>query len=1119
VRIAVLGPLAMWATDGSPLDVRGVRLRGLLARLALSAGRPVGVETLVDGLWGSEAPSANALQSLVSRLRAGLPATESSISVQSGPAGYTLTISPESVDALQFEELVRRGRRLVTSDPSQARTLLTQAERLWRGDALTDLRDLPFAAVEADRLTELKLGASEDLAEAAVASGHAREVTAELERLTAAHPLRERLHELLIRALYADGRQAEALAAYERVRTTLAEELGADPGTRLRDLHGSVLRGDTIDPVATADVVPAVPQPAPRNNLRAPMTSFVGRAEDMAELARLLSNGTRLVTMVGPGGAGKTRLATETGRSLVEQTCDGIWFVELAPLGDASDVAPAMLTALGASEYVDNLQTTLAPKNLPTRRAATERLVEVIADRRVLLVLDNCEHLVQEVANLVDSLLAACPRLRVLTTSREPLSIPGEHLHQVGPLGLPPVDSTDDGYPSVQLFVDRARAVRPDFAITDNNREAIAEICRRLDGMPLAIELAAARLRALTPQQIVERLTDRFRLLTSGSRTALPRHQTLRAVVEWSWELLDPDEQAVARRLSLFSGGATLEAAEHVCRGPGLPPEAVLGVLASLVDKSLVEAAADDRSVRYRMLETVKAYGAEQLAESGESDQVRQAHTAYFRHLLQQASPKLRTGEQLQWIARLDADNENLLDALRTSVDLGDAGTALELVSVLGEYWNMRGRPAEAVSWFEAALAVEGPARPLDRAYTLMMYSLGTLSNGEDPSASFTRAIRGLASVRLLSRQRQEVAESGVGRFTNAIWAAVRRDKAGCFRELDEARHHDDAWTRNMAVMMTAMFRENEGEVEQMAADLTVALDGFRAIGDRWGTSLALRGLASYQGNSGDHEGALESLSEALLLIAELGTVEGVSQLLAQSALSKADLGDHEGAREDLYKSLQLAEETGSRGGQGIALIGLSVVTRREGLLDEALELADRSYAMLDLKAERVAPHGRAMVLSQLSRVQVARGDQEKARDYSRQAVELALSTEDMPLASGIVDAMADVDPLTGGEEIAARVLGLAAAMRGMRTVPDCDVRRSVERLREALGDERYEAAYGAGAALTRDDAMAELRKRLDLPDHRATSGIPQPGGSIRAGSGPTGSLRTGPSTGRGEIS
>ncbi|MDX6282258.1 MAG: hypothetical protein QOH03_3329 [Kribbellaceae bacterium] len=1115
MRIAVLGPLAMWAADGSPLDVRGVRLRGLLARLALSAGRPVGIDSLVDGLWGTEAPSANALQSLVSRLRAGLPATESSISVQSGPAGYTLTISPESVDALHFEELVRRGRELLTTDPSQAKALLTQAERLWRGDALADLRDLPFAAIEADRLEELKLGASEDLAEAAVSSGNAREVTPELEHLSATHPLRERVHELLIRALYADGRQAEALAAYERVRSTLADELGADPGARLRELHVSVLRGDAIDPVATTPVVPAVQASAPRSNLRAPMTSFVGRADDVTELARLLGNGTRLVTMVGPGGAGKTRLATETGRSLVDQTGDGIWFVELAPLADAADVAPAILGALGASEYVDNIQSGLAPKHFPTSRAATQRLVEVVADRRVLLVLDNCEHLVQEVADLVDSLLAACPRLRVLTTSREPLSIPGEHLHQVGSLGLPPIDSTDDTYPSIQLFVDRARAVRPDFAVNGTNRQAIAEICRRLDGMPLAIELAAARLRALTPLQIVDRLNDRFRLLTSGSRTALPRHQTLRAVVEWSWDLLDSDEQAVARRLSLFSGGATLEAAERVCSGPGLPPEAVLGVLASLVDKSLVEAAADDRSVRYRMLETVKAYGAEQLTASGETTQVRQAHTEYFSELLRQAQPKLHTGEQLQWIARFDADNENLLDALRTAVDAGDAQTALELVSVLGEYWNMRGRPTEAVTWFEAALAVPGPSHPLIRATTLMMYAIGTISNGEDPSASFGGAIRGLAEVRLLSRRHRVVAESGVGRFTNSVWAMIRRDKATSFRELEAARHDEDPWTRNMAGMMTAMFRENEGQVEEMAVDLVAALDGFRTLGDRWGTSMALRGLSSFQAASGDHQAALDSLTEALQLVDELGTTEGVSQLLASSAGSRAELNDYDGARTDLSRALQLAEQHGSAGGQAMALIGFSMLARREGKLAEAKQLADRAYAMLDLVSERIAPHGEAMVLSQLGRVAAVRGELSEARDYSKTAVSRAINTEDMPLASGIVEAAAEVDLLAGDHELAARTLGIAAAMRGMRTIPGQEVRQTVERLRAELGDAQYESAYDGGAKLSREDATAELRKRFDIPDPPGKIGMllqgrADPDGSIRVGPGPTGSLRTG---------
>jgi predicted ATPase/DNA-binding SARP family transcriptional activator len=1082
VRIAVLGPLAMWAADGTPLDIRGARLRGLLARLALSAGRPVSVETLVDGLWGSVAPSANALQSLVSRLRASLPATESSIAVQSGPAGYTLTIGPDCVDALQFEELVRRGRALLTSDPEQAHTLLTQAEKLWRGDALTDLRDLPFAAVESDRLAELRLAAAEDQAEAAVSCGHARDLITDLEHLAVTHPLRERVHELLIRSLYADGRQAEALTAYERIRTTLADELGADPGTRLRGLHVSVLRGDTVDPTAKTAAMTA--PAAPRSNLRAPLTSFVGRHEDVAELTRLLSNGTRLVSMVGPGGAGKTRLATETGRTLVGQSGDGIWFVELAPLGDAADVAPAVLSTLGASEYVDLPSTPFgAPKHLPTSRAATLRLVEVIGDRRILLVLDNCEHLVHEVAGMVDSLLASCPRLRVLTTSREPLSIPGEHLHPVGPLGMPPEDTATDDYPAMQLFVDRARAVRPDFQLTDANREAVAEICRRLDGMPLAIELAAARLRALNPPQIVDRLADRFRLLTSGSRTALPRHQTLRAVVEWSWDLLDPDEQAVARRLSLFSGGATLDAAEQICSDESIPAESVLSVLASLVDKSLVEAAADQRSVRYRMLETVRAYGAEQLKASGEYDRFRHAHTMYFSRMLRKARPKLRTGEQIEWIARLTADNENLIDALRTAIDDGSARVAVQMVAVLGEYWTMSGRPAEAVSWMQAALAVPGKSVPLDKAEALYLLALGRMSTEEDPATSFQQMIRGLATVRWMTRRHRLLVDSGIGLFTNAMWAAIRRDKATCFAELEAAGRHPDPWIRNMGVMTSAMFRENEGEVDEMAVNLTIALGGFRELGDRFGTSMALRGLAGYQASNGDHAQALESLTEAIRLVEELGTTDGVAQLLGGCATSRIELGDHDGARADLERAMRLSEETGSRGGQAMANMGLARLAHRTGRFDEAKELAERGYSLLDPAAERVAPHGQAALLSQLSRVYASTGDLEEAQRCGREAVGLALGTEDMPVAAAVVEASVDALVLAAGTRTAelsaaARTLGLAAAIKGTRAIPDADVQRLVDGLRDALGNEPYETAYGEGAALTRTDAVAELKKR-----------------------------------------
>jgi len=1077
----------MWAADGTPLDVRGVRLRGLLARLALSAGRPVSVETLVDGLWGTAAPSANALQSLVSRLRSSLPVTESSISIQSGPAGYTLTIGPDCVDAQQFEDLVRRGRALLGSDPEQAYKLLTQADKLWRGEALADLRDLPFAAIEADRLTELRLGAAEDLAEAAVSCGRARDLITELEHLAVTHPLRERLHELLIRALYADGRQAEALSAYERVRTTLADELGADPGARLREVHVAVLRGDAVDPVAVS--APAPPPAEPRSNLRTPLTSFVGRREDVAELSSLLSDGTRLVTMVGPGGAGKTRLATETGRTLVEQSGDGIWFVELAPLGDAADVAPAVLSALGASEYVDlTPPSSLVPKQVRASRAATERLVEVIADRRILLVLDNCEHLVQEVAGLVDSLLAVCPRLRVLATSREPLSIPGEHLHAVGPLGLPPEASagtatggaaSPDEYPSVQLFVDRARAVRPDFALTDGNRAAVAEICRRLDGMPLAIELAAARLRALTPELIVDRLADRFRLLTSGSRTALPRHQTLRAVVEWSWDLLDADEQAVARRLSLFSGGASLEAAEHVCSDENLPPEAVLGVLASLVDKSLVEAAAGERSVRYRMLETVRAYGAEQLVAAGERDRFREAHTDYFRRLLREAWPNLRTHAQVDWIARLKADHDNLIDALRSAIDSGSARNAVQMVSVLAELWNMSGRPAEAVAWMRAALAVPGPSAPVERATTLMMLAFGTMSTEDNTVEMIPKALRCLAEVRMLSRRHRHVHDSAVGRFTNAMWAALRRDTATAFAELEAARENPDPWTRHMAALLLAMFRDNEGEPVQMDADLGVALEGFRTLGDRWGISMTLRGLASLQAARGDHRAALASLEESMSLFEELGSTEGMGQLLGSAAISRLELGDLDGARAMQQQALRMAEENGSREGEAMSLFGFSRIEVRAGRLDEAKDLIVRARARLGDAYERMAPQVMAMLMAQSARIDLRRGELEQARASSREAVGTALGSSDMPVTASIVDMAAEVDLGSGDLEPAARTLGLAAALRGMRTLPDADVRVVTEQLRELLGDDAFETMYGDAAAMTRDDALDELRKRF----------------------------------------
>ncbi|GAB4003040.1 hypothetical protein GCM10029992_43150 [Glycomyces albus] len=549
------------------------------------------------------------------------------------------------MDANRFERLAAEGRRaLEAGDRAEAARLLRRALALWSGEPLTALPDHTAAAT---RLNELHLAATEDRLTAELPDDPA-ELIPELTGLAAAHPTRERLHALLIDALRLAGRQAEALAAFETIRERLADRLGADPGPGLRRAHLAALR----------------PEPArPRGNLRLPLGGLIGREAERTRIAERLDQG-RLVTLVGPGGVGKTRLAATVAAEA--ERPGGVWMVELAPVADPGDVARAAAAALGLREVA-------RPGD------AVSRLVEALGAEPTLLVLDNCEHVIDAAADLAAVLLGRCRELTILATGREPLGITGELLVPVDPL---------DTESAATLFIERAKAVRPDF----EPGGPVAELCRRLDGLPLAVELAAARLRSMPLETMASKLDDRFALLCGGNRAALPRHQTMQAVVAWSWDLLADAERAAAERLAVFTGGFTAEAAEHV----GAPVE-------SLVDKSLVQFDGD----RYRMLETIREFV---LARSGDPDRDRAAHAAYFLDLAERAEPHLCAPEQLAWLARLVPERENLNAAVDFACESGDADTAVRLTAALAQFWAIQGEHDAAANRLRAALAVEGPA-------------------------------------------------------------------------------------------------------------------------------------------------------------------------------------------------------------------------------------------------------------------------------------------------------------------------------------------------------------------------------------------------------------------------
>ncbi|WP_258080946.1 BTAD domain-containing putative transcriptional regulator [Nocardia nova] len=1082
----MLGTLDIRADDGEVIEVPGARLRALLIALALEPGRAVAKATLIDWIWGERPPAdaANALQALVSRLRRALP--DGSLDGQAG--GYRLAVDPSAVDALRFERLLEQARG---GDAVRQTHLLREALALWRGAPMQDIdvRDREAVAAVVTRFEGLQLAALEDLYEAEIRLGRGPELVAELTELVARHPVRERLVAALMRALAAAGRGAEALLVYQRAREALADTLGVDPAPELSDLHVALLRGE------------AGPRDSERKtNLRAELTTYVGKYTDVAAVRELIAN-HRLTTVTGPGGSGKTRLALETARTLLDDLPDGAWLVELASIGAGGDVAQSALAAFGLRDALLGGTPDAEP---------VDRLVAAIRDRETLLILDNCEHVIDAAAAFAHRVLGECRGLRILATSREPLGITGEALWQVAPLALPAEDAGPaeiESSPAVQLLRDRAGAVRTDLNMTNPaTLSTIARVCRALDGIPLAIELAAARLRTMSLEQLADRLDDRFRLLTGGSRTAIPQHRTLRAVVDWSWELLTDAERTVLRRLAVFAGGASLEAAEQICAAISDEPGEVerwevLDLLTTLTEKSLLLNTADSEP-RYRMLETIRQYAYDRLVAAGESERIRRQHLSYFTTLADTAEPHLRRAEQLEWLARLEAEHDNIAVALRGALADDDAAGALRLAAAAGWYWWLGGHKAEGMELITAAARIGGReggseasprsalASAADDTARIGGHEGGSEASPRSALASaaddeFRARVYGLI-VHFMSsgpNDEHQVAEwvhkaYRLGRnsesdypllaFIGALQRMLRGGDA-FLTAFEPLLTHDDPWVRALSRLQVGKARIALGFPGREADDhLETALAEFRALGERWGMSFALTELANRIAMRGEFATACAHLDEAIAVVTEVGAIEDVFLIRARQAQLYWLLSDAEASADAMAEAQRYADRSAWPNALAEFAFTKAELARWQGDAEQARRQIEIATSMQGGDTDR--SYVDALMNHQLGCLTT---DLDGARMLHAAALRAATGAGYAPLTALILVGIADLASRAGQDEQAVRLLAASAAVRGLVDRSQPDVERIEQTARRRLGDQRFTEATTEGTQVNWEELAA----------------------------------------------
>ena len=1005
----------------------------------------VPADRLLDQVWaGEEFPDRNRLQVHVSRLRQVLGSD--CISTRAG--GYALETPAGVLDADRFEELAAQGRAaLRREDGPAAARLLRQALGMWRGEPLAEFADSEFAAAVITRLREARLAAIEDRVEADLMLGGHGELTGELEALAQAHPLRERLWGQLMVALYRSGRQGDALGAYQRARAVLSGELGVDPGPELRRLEAAVL---AQDPALDAPTAPPAAEGGNRqDNLPAAPNALIGRGAELAAVASRLQ-ASRIVTVVGVGGSGKTRLAVEVARSVADGYRDGVWLVELAPVSDDAAVAGAAAAALGVT-----------PEHGGS--GMLERLGEFFSRRQVLLVLDNCEHVIAGAAGLADHLLARCPQLQILATSRESLAVAGESLWP-----LPPLATVE----ASELFAARARAIAPEFQPDEQTMATVAEICARLDGLPLAIELAAARIRAFAPGDVLGRLDDRFALLTSGYRTAPPRHQTLRAVIDWSYELLFDDERRVFERMSVFAAPCPLTAAQQVCADDTIAEADVADLLARLVDKSLVAATPASRGIRFSMLQTLAEYGHEQLAAAGAAAMVHARHAQWVVSMVDVPDG----GHGAAWFADVSEFTADIRRAMESALDSGNADTALAIVCGLGWFWNIGGVIDDWWRWLTASLNLaRAPSARRVRALT----AAGQLAFIKDRDHVLAYGEEAVELGRAVG-DRQALAFAAF--IHGSVLTGLVDHRQQAVSLLNEAatlyEGEGDDWSMAMAAVSGGIAAFTQADTDRAWSMLRLGADRFKKISDSRGAAIALRHLADLATMRERYGEAISALSEA---VADLpgDDAEGIATMARLGRLyaiqGQPDEADRwharalAGAENQQYAPMLVS----AHNAKGLTL-------RRRGRLDEAEQCHRHA---LRLCRERRAPLGLPLTQASLGYIAELRHDAVAAERHHHAALDAACAVGGRLGQALALEGLAGVASLREDAGTAGRLLGAAAALRegpaarvgtllgfatelretrfgGLSAAERVDIDRATARIADRL---TFDAAYAEG--------------------------------------------------------